>query len=115
MGERESGLINSTDLFATIGNVAGVSITEINNSLSFYNLFTDGNAPKRDYVYSEKEDGYAIRNANYKYIKFDNGTEELYKLHIDAYEKVNLMNTSLTPEADQAKSALILEADRIRS
>ena len=34
---------------------------------------------------------------------------------LDAYEKVNLMNNTLSTEASEAKLALIVEADRIRS
>ena len=115
MGVREAALINSTDLYTTIANVAGISTTEINNSQSFYNLFTDANSAKREYVYSEKEDGYTIRNTIYKYIKFDDGTEELYKLSTDAYESSNLINGTLTSEASIAKATLIIEADRIRN
>ena len=115
MGVRESALINSTDIYTTIGNIAGVSITEIHNSKSFYQLFTDENGTKREYTYSEKEDEYTIRNATYKYIKFGNGKEELYKLSIDAYESTDLMSTTLSSEASVAKTALITEADRIRN
>lgn len=115
MGVRESALINSTDLYATISNVVGVTASEIHNSKSFYALFTDENATKRDYAYSEKEDAYTIRNATYKYIKLDNGTEELYNLSSDAYEGSNLMNSTLSAEAETAKTALIAEATSIRN
>lgn len=115
MGEREAALINSTDIYATIGNITGVSTTEIHNSKSFYQLFTDENASKRDYVYSEKEDAYTIRNATYKYIKFDNGSEELYKISTDAYETSNLIGSSLSNEATDAKAALVIEANNIRN
>ncbi len=115
LGVRETALINSTDLYATIGNIVGVSITEIYNSKSFYTLFTDENATKRDYVYSEKENAYTIRNANYKYIKYDNGTEELYKLSTDAYERNNLINSALSAEALSNKETLLKEANAIRN
>ena len=78
-------------------------------------MFTDENAPKRAFVYSEKEDAYTIRNATYKYIKFNNGAEELYKLSIDAYEGSNLMRIALTSEATSARAALIAEANSIRN
>ncbi|PQJ78834.1 sulfatase-like hydrolase/transferase [Polaribacter porphyrae] len=115
MGVRESTLINSTDLYTTIANIAGVSSASIHNSQSFYDLLTDENATKRDYVYSEKEDAYTIRNATYKYIRFDDGTEELYNLSSDAYENSNLIGTTLSSDASAAKTALITEANRIRS
>ena len=115
MGERENALINSTDLYATIGNIVGISATEMYNSQSFYGLLTDENGAKRDYVYSEKEDAYTIRNVNYKYIKYDTGAEEFYNLTNDAYENSNLIGTNLTTTATAAKSALIAEANRIRN
>lgn len=114
MGEREAALINVTDLYTSIANMAGVSGTSIHNSQSFYNLLTDENAAKRDYVYSEKEDGYTIRNATYKYIKYDDGTEEFYNLSTDAYEDTNLIGTTLSASATAAKEALIAELSRIR-
>jgi arylsulfatase A-like enzyme len=115
MNVRETALIHSTDLYTTIGNIAGVSTSEIYNSTSFYNLFKDANATKREFVYSEKEDMYTIRNTTYKYIKLDNGTEELYKLSTDAYETSNLIGTTLSTEASTAKAALIAEANSIRN
>ena len=115
MGAKEEALINTTDFYTTIANLAGASSTEIHNSKSFYSLFTDENAKKRNYVYSEKKDAYTIRNTTYKYIKFDNGTEELYNLSLDAYENSNLMMSTLSTEANTAKNNLILEATRIRN
>ena len=115
MGVRESALINSTDLYSTIGNIVGVSATEIHNSKSFYSLLTDANATKREYVYSEKQDAYTIRNTAYKYIKHDDGTEELYNLSSDAYENSNLIGTTLSAEATANKAALIAEANSIRN
>ncbi len=115
MGVRETALINATDVYATIGNIVGTSTTEIHNSKSFHALFTDANATQRDYVYSEKEDAFTIRNSTYKYIKFDNGTEELYKLSTDAYEGSNLIGTTLSTEAETTKTALIAEANSIRN
>jgi arylsulfatase A-like enzyme len=115
INEREDALINTTDFYATIGNISGVSTTEIHNSTSFNSLLTDDNATKREFVYSEKEGAYTIRNTTYKYIKFDNGTEELYNLSIDAYETSNLINNTLTTEASTAKATLITAADNIRN
>lgn len=115
LGDRESALINSTDLYATIGNIAGVSATEIHNSKSFQSLFSDENGAKREFIYSEKEDAYTIRNTIYKYIKFDDGSEELYNLNTDPYENSNLMNNNLSATEVVARLALIEEAERIKN
>lgn len=118
VGVRESALISTTDLFSTIATMSGVSTTSIENSTSFYSLLTDENASSREYVYTEISNNgtaYAIRNSTYKLIKFNNGSEEFYNLSLDAYENNNLIGTTLSIEASNAKVALEAEAIRIRS
>ena len=78
----------------------------------------DENASSREYAYTEISNNgiaYAIRNATYKLIKFNNGSEEFYNLITDAYENNNLIGSTLTTEASNAKAALEAEADRIRN
>jgi len=43
------------------------------------------------------------------------GTEEFYKVSSDAYENANLIGTTLSTEADNAKAALEAEVIRIRN
>ena len=116
---QENALIHTTDLFSTIATIAGVSTSTYENSSSFYPLLSNSLATSRDYVYSEisknGNTGYAIRDANYKYIKYSSGVEELYHLSLDAYESSNLIGTILSTEATIAKAALVVEADRIRN
>lgn len=115
VGEREDALIHTTDLYTTIANMAGVSTSEINNSKSFYQQLTFTDSEEREFVYTEKEDGYAIRNARYKLMKFDNGEEELFHLITDPYENTNLIGTILSTEASNEKASLISEATTIRN
>ena len=115
---QEDALIHTTDLFSTIVSIAGVTTSSRENSTSFYPLFSNSSAASRDYVYTEISNngiGYAIRNATYKLIKYDNGTEEFYNLSIDAYENSNLIGTTLSAEAIAAKSALEAEAASIKN
>ena len=115
---QEDALIHTTDLFSTIVSIAGVTKSSRENSTSFYSLLSNSSAASRDYVYTEISNngiGYAIRNATYKLIKYDNGTEEFYNLSIDAYENSNLIGTTLSAEAMAAKSALEAEAASIKS
>lgn len=119
-GEQETALINTSDLFATIANLAGANVTDINNSKSFKGLLTDKNASKREYVYGEVDntpasDGYTIRNNSYKLIKFNNGEERFYNLINDPYEKTNLLNKGLSTEETNAKTALESKANEIRN
>lgn len=117
MGVKEDALTHTTDLFATIATIAGITVPQINNSTSFHGLLSDSNANERGFVYTERSNNgvsYAIRNANYKLIVNNNGTQELYNLLIDAYEDSNLIGTTLSTAASDAKVALEAEAIRIR-
>ena len=46
----ENALLNSTDLFATISELAGNTTSEINDSKSFKDILTSTNAVTRDYI-----------------------------------------------------------------
>ncbi len=118
----EDALINSTDLFATIANIAGINISIINDSQSFKGLLSGKNSDTRDYVYAEigHNDGgsdYTIRNQTHKYIKFDNGDEALYNLSDNPLESPNLLSANQLPlsASDEViKDELILEMEDIR-
>jgi arylsulfatase A-like enzyme len=113
----EDALINTTDLFATIANIAGVSSTEINDSKSFKNLLSNHDASKRDYVYTENQD-YSIRNATHKYIYFRDGSEALYDLTTNSLENPNLLNSNQLPLSEsnsQIKEELLLKVNEIRN
>lgn len=92
----EDALINTTDLFATIADIAGTGTIEINDSKSFKDLLSDSSASKRDYTYTENAD-YTIRNTTHKYIYFNDGSEALYNLSDDPLENPNLLNDNQLP------------------
>lgn len=118
VGEREDALISTTDLFVTIANIAGVNTISYENSSSFYPLLTNELASSNEFVYTEISNNgsaYAIRNAKYKLIKYDDGTEEFYDLNSDPYENVNIIERTLTAEESNEKILLETEALRIRS
>ncbi|MCV6606384.1 MAG: sulfatase-like hydrolase/transferase, partial [Porticoccaceae bacterium] len=64
--QREDALVNSTDLFATITELAGSSTTAIHDSQSFVGLLSDASSASREYIYadfdSDQLSGWAIRN-----------------------------------------------------
>lgn len=102
-------LINSTDLFSTIAQLAGVSVAEIHDSKSFKHLLTDeGN--HREFQFSEMNapnaNKWAITNGTYKLIQGENGLEELYNLESDPYETIDLIPAGLSQEAIAEKEAL---------
>jgi arylsulfatase A-like enzyme len=114
---QDNNLITSTDLFATIAEIAGVSVDEINDSKSFKSLFTQSTTI-RDFQYSEINDGtndlWAISNGSYKLIRTDNGSEEMYDLVNDPYEQNDLLLGTLTSPQSNAKAALDAELSVIR-
>jgi arylsulfatase A-like enzyme len=118
--DEENALVHTTDLFTTIVSAAGVSTNSYENSTSFYDLLSSANSNKRTYTYTEIISGgikgYAIRNEDYKLIKYENGDEEFYQLSNDAYENANLLlGGNLTTQASNAKAELEAEAIRIQS
>lgn len=117
--ERESALIGSTDLFATIAQLCGSETTKYHDSYSFKGLLDGTRASDRTYNYSEvlstspSKSGYTVRNDQYKLIQFDGGSRRLYNLNDDRYENNNLINKLNT--ADQtALDELTTEASLIR-
>lgn len=100
INETENALINTTDLFATIANVAGVNIDKINDSNSFYKLLSNSTTQTREYAYAEDEFNVTIRNNTHKYMLFSDGSEALYNLENDNFETINLLNKNRLPLSD---------------
>lgn len=121
INERDESLVNSTDLFATIAEIAGVNQTTHENSVSFKSLLSSSGTFPRDYCYSELTDpskpaksGYTIADDLYKVIKLDNGNEKFYDLTTDPYEGSNITKRNQTPAQKSAKNALLAKAALIR-
>jgi arylsulfatase B len=107
-GVVETALVNAPDMFTTIADIAGAGSEKYQDGISIKPLFTDANASKRTFIYSElfsvpvdPFDGYTIRNDKYKLISLKNGTEYLFNLSTDPFEKTNLMSGTLSTEAKQ--------------
>jgi arylsulfatase A-like enzyme len=114
----DGNLINSTDLFATIAELAGSAVTEINDSKSFKSLLTTSGA-FRNFQYSEMNDGtddlWTISNGAFKLIVNENGNEVMYDLTNDPYESNDLLSGTLTTQATNAKTELEGELLNIRN
>lgn len=115
-GRAVSAITNSLDLFRTIADVAGVtpssSVVIDSVSLTPY-LSGTSVAPQRSTVLTEVfADGdpaagdVAIRNARYKLVVLQGGTEELYDLVSDPQELTNLNDGSLTLNEQRNLSSL---------
>ncbi|MDV7186295.1 sulfatase-like hydrolase/transferase [Lutibacter sp. TH_r2] len=97
INEVENALINTTDLFATIANIAGIQIDKINDSKSFQESFSNSSFSEREYAYAEDEFNVTIRNNTHKYMLFDDNSESLFNLSIDPLETKNLLNSKNLP------------------
>lgn len=98
----DDALINTTDLYATIADIAETGVAEINDSKSFLPLLTGDAFTPRDFIYAEagKDNGLSdvtIRNVTHKYILFNDGSEALFNLSSDALEATNLLNANQLP------------------
>lgn len=106
--QTETALVQNADLFASFADISGAGVSTYLDGISVKPLLTNANAVKRTFVYSEQfgnspttNDGYAIRNALYKLIHLQSGTEYLYKISTDPFEQTNLLLSPLTTEAQQ--------------
>ncbi len=109
-GVNEDALVNGTDIFATIADIAGVPSTAIGtakDSISFKQALTSAAYDKRNFAYTEwmpakgpKREAWAVRNKQYKLIQTTVGRSapqtELYDLIADPYENNNLITPTLS-------------------
>lgn len=113
----ENALINTTDLFATIANIAGVKVDKINDSQSFYETFSNSNSQIREYAYTEDDLNVTIRNNTHKYMLFSDGSEAFYNLQDDSFETINLLNQNRLPLSsanEEIKTLLVEKLKEIR-
>ena len=115
--ETENAIVNTSDIFATIADIAGSGVTSIHNSISFMPKLTMSSAEERSEIYSEtggNNAGYTIRDNTYKLIVFNNGNDRFYNLISDPYEETNLINRGLNVEESSAMNKLIQIVESIR-
>jgi len=92
---REDNLFVTSDLYATILDVAGVAVSHVNDSYSLKPLFTDEAASSgRTFSFSEISNGtsqrqYGLRDTRFKLVN-NLGKWELYDLVTDPHETTNL-------------------------
>jgi arylsulfatase A-like enzyme len=120
VNEHDSTLISSADLFATIANIAGVSVSQYEDSYSFKPSLTALSEGIRAYNYAEVLDanpmrsGHTIRNKRYKLINLDSGLQRFYDLMIDPFEQDNLMISPLSDSQSLAFQQLTTALAEIR-
>ena len=119
MGQKEYGLTQVNDLYATFYDVATDNNLPggIYNSYSIQESFAGQNTIVRDYIYSDYiDDGiqyWAIRSDDYKLIENEDGDQEFYDLTINSFEENNLID-NLNIEEEGILAELQEEAKAIR-
>ncbi len=118
--EIDNSLLNGTDLFATIADVASSGSDKVNDGYSFKSLMNQSTTFPRDFAYSElfdsgtENDGWTIRDKKYKLIHLTNDAEYFYDLNTDPFEKNNLLLTTLSTEASEALSLIRAEKAKLQ-
>jgi arylsulfatase A-like enzyme len=111
-GRVSDALVNSTDLFATILEMAGLDVDQsipddvVLDSVSMMPYLSSPELPSiRGTIYADnftttlgvKSGAYAIRGEQYK-VLVDQGVESFFDLRADPYEHLNLLERDLTDE-----------------
>jgi arylsulfatase A-like enzyme len=96
---REDNLVVSSDYYATILDLAGVPVSQVNNSYSIEPLLSNEAATTgRTHSFTEITSGttskrWAIKDTRYKLLN-DNGQWALYDLVADPLEATNLYSSA---------------------
>lgn len=112
-GRVSEALVHTTDLFATILELAGanhwptaIPANKPVDSKSLMPILKNQGAAVRDWNFteqfapiSESKDGKAIRNLAHKLLHFDDGHQEFYNLALDPEEQMDLLLQPLSTEA----------------
>jgi arylsulfatase B len=113
---RDTTLVVSTDVFATVGVAAGSAASVVGNSYSLQPLLA-GSAASTGRIYAFTElcqtgvSRYAIRNGRYK-LSYDTGTWGLFDLVTDRGEAANLYTSAAVAST---RTALESELAKIRA
>ena len=127
-GRISDALVSTTDIFATVLDMSGFgnwssfipAAKQPVDSRSLFPILKNDTTRVRDCVFSEQfqqpsgmRDGKAIRNEEYKLIRFDNGNERFYHLSNDPDEQFNLLNGVMTVAEAQNYQFLCASLDSL--
>lgn len=126
-GRVSDALINTTDNFATILEMFGftdwkaeIPINKPVDSQSLMPILKNQKTTIRDWVFTEvfknpivSGDGKAMRNADYKLLDFEDGSQKFYKISIDPLEDTDLLKSTLNSEATTNYNYLCNEVTKL--
>lgn len=105
-GQRCSRPAELLDLFPTLSALAGLTAPDGLEGLSLVPQLRDASAPReRPAITSHNQGNHAVRNEQWRYIRYADGAEELYDLRADPNEWHNLAG-------DPARAAVIARLKR---
>jgi len=120
---RTEALVNSSDLYATIASIAGVS-SDAQDSIDFAPVL-QGNAGQRAFAYVEHfsdgkkrgpdKHGWAIRDNRFKLVAEDGQPQRLYDLKTDPLETMDLLGGQSNEASRQKAGELESAAESIIS
>jgi len=127
-GEQSDALVNTTDLFATLLDMAGAGLKAVPDdivldTISLMPYLTDPETPSiREWIYTDlfvTDEGvqsgqYAIRNEGYKLL-VRYGAEEFYDLTADPYEYHDLLDGELSPPQRAQYESLRSQVEALHS
>lgn len=132
-GQREKRLVNSTDLFATIAELAGIVRASTDkwpeDSVSFRRFLGSSSGTDRNVAYVEQfgpaggqannrrqqQYGWAIRDDRWKYVTNARHGEQFFDLRTDPHEQNDLVRQGLSTEAKAAFESLLSRGKALRS
>jgi arylsulfatase B len=114
-GDREDALVNGVDIPATILALAGAGEPSFHDGISFAPALAEPAFAGREYLYMDAirdepfdagRAGWAVRNADYKLIEYDDGGRELFDMRTDIAERDNLAAGGVPAELTAVYDAL---------
>lgn len=104
--ERTAAAVNTTDLYSTIAELMGLSLSSYKNSYSIASWLRGSADIVRKYNYTElnsdRFSGYAVSDGQYKLIVNTDGDRQLYDISTNFIETDNLSNTPQLHDVEQA-------------
>lgn len=111
IGQRESALVNSVDLFATFSALTERAVAAPADGINLLPTFVTSNFSGRSHAYIDFRDNgvvvTAIRDTRYKLIELAGSQRQLYDLQVDPYELVDLTANGISPAEAQIIESLL--------
>ena len=87
---RTKSIVELVDIFPTIAELTGTKIPDSVQGASLVQVLRKPSANVKDGAISIVKNGYSYRTANWAYMRYKDGSEELYDMQADSQQFVNL-------------------------